>query len=134
MTKQLPSTLEICLKPVLFVSGTWLCHMAHACCACDQVDGPHHWLANSRTATGETLGRRRLLAARGWAVVSVPYFAWPAGGLGEKQLYMHEVRCTGSPDQEQFHWSLLCDWHRPGPHDATYSRRQIEQTCQLSSS
>ena len=64
---------------------------------CDQVDGPHHWLANSRAATGETLGRRRLLAARGWAVVSVPYFAWPAGALGEKQAYMHAVRCTAVP-------------------------------------
>ena len=76
--------------------------MARAQCACIQVDGPHHWLANSRAATGETLGRRRLLAARGWAVVSVPYFAWPTGGVGEKQAYMHAVRFLCPP----FHTAL----------------------------
>jgi len=58
-----------------------------------QADGPHHWLANRRAPTGETLGRRRLLAARGWAVVSVPYFDWPGGGARDKQAYMHAVRC-----------------------------------------
>lgn len=57
-----------------------------------QVDGPHHWLANSRAPTGETLGRRRLLAARGWAVVSVPYFEWPTGGLQDKEDYLQAVR------------------------------------------
>ena len=61
-----------------------------------QADGPHHWLANRRAPTGETLGRRRLLAARGWAVVSVPYFDWPSGGARDKQAYMRAVRCPPS--------------------------------------
>ena len=73
-------------------------------CSQTQADGPHHWLANKRAPTGETLGRRRLLAARGWAVVSVPYFDWPSGGARDKQAYMRAVRCLLCTTT---HWLVL---------------------------
>ena len=41
-----------------------------------EVDGPHHFTANTLAATGEMLARQKLLRARGWAVISVPFFRW----------------------------------------------------------
>ena len=50
------------------------------CCVgekiCIEADGPHHFSANTLQASGENLARQRLLHARGWAVVSVPFFKW----------------------------------------------------------
>ncbi|KAK9861764.1 hypothetical protein WJX84_008936 [Apatococcus fuscideae] len=43
---------------------------------CIEADGPHHFSANTLQASGENLARQRLLHARGWAVVSVPFFKW----------------------------------------------------------
>ena len=58
-----------------------------------EVDGPSHFVRTLRTdgngggrgdgvgapkANGATLARRKLLGARGWTVVSVPYFEWDA--------------------------------------------------------
>ena len=40
-----------------------------------EADGPSHYLTD-RAPTGQTRLRRRLLEARGLAVVSVPYFDW----------------------------------------------------------
>jgi hypothetical protein len=52
-----------------------------------EVDGPSHFTSNTRECLGLTLARRRLLEARGWQVLSVPYFDWAAlpaqdGGSG----------------------------------------------------
>ncbi len=41
-----------------------------------EVDGPHHFTANTLQVTGEMLARQKLLNARGWAVISVPFFRW----------------------------------------------------------
>lgn len=43
-----------------------------------EVDGPHHFTANGREPLGEMRARQRLLAARAWTVLSVPYFLWAA--------------------------------------------------------
>ena len=55
-----------------------------------QVDGPTHFASNTRRPLGPTLLKRRLLAARGWEVVSVPYFHWAELNTEfERQLYIH---------------------------------------------
>ncbi|GLC42995.1 hypothetical protein PLESTM_001410800 [Pleodorina starrii] len=41
-----------------------------------EADGPWHFTSNSRQPLGTTLCRRRCLEARGWVVVSVPYWRW----------------------------------------------------------
>eukprot|EP00666_Eupelagonemidae_sp_cell4sb_P013749 gene13749-biopygen23710 len=41
-----------------------------------EVDGPSHYAAGSEVPLGATLLRRRLLEARGWRVVPIPYFDW----------------------------------------------------------
>ena len=41
-----------------------------------EVDGPSHFLRNTRAPNGPTLARQRLLEARGWRVASVPWFEW----------------------------------------------------------
>jgi len=57
------------------------------------VDGPHHFTANTQAPLGETAGRRRLLAARGWTVVSIPYFLWDASPSQlAKHAYLAKVR------------------------------------------
>ena len=60
-----------------------------------QVDGPHHFTTNTQTPLGATVGRRRLLAARGWTVVSIPYFLWDAGApASAKRAYLAKVQGT----------------------------------------
>jgi hypothetical protein len=41
-----------------------------------EVDGPTHFLWPDRRLNGRTQHRNRVLAARGYAVVGVPYFEW----------------------------------------------------------
>ena len=41
-----------------------------------EADGPYHFAANTLAPGGALLARHRLLAARGWAVISVPYYVW----------------------------------------------------------
>ncbi|KAL4855247.1 RAP domain-containing protein [Chlorella vulgaris] len=41
-----------------------------------EVDGPHHFTANTFRPLADTEGRRLLLRARGWRVVSVPFYHW----------------------------------------------------------
>lgn len=41
-----------------------------------EVDGPSHFAANTLAPGGAMLARHRLLAARGWVVISVPYYIW----------------------------------------------------------
>ena len=59
------------------------------------MDGPHHFTANTLAVTGEMLARQKLLRARGWAVVSVPFFHW-----------------AGRADEARAHWLLQA---RPRP-------------------
>ena len=51
-----------------------------------EADGPTHFTA-ARTPTGTTLLRRKLLAAQGLRVVSVPYYEWPAAD-SERDAYL----------------------------------------------
>lgn len=41
-----------------------------------EVDGPFHYAINTLTPFGEDLARKKLLAARDWTVISVPFFTW----------------------------------------------------------
>ncbi|KAI8475360.1 MAG: hypothetical protein J3K34DRAFT_484527 [Monoraphidium minutum] len=41
-----------------------------------EADGPWHFMRSGREPTGETLARNRALAARGFVVVSVPWWEW----------------------------------------------------------
>jgi hypothetical protein len=51
-----------------------------------EVDGPTHFFANSRRPTGATQLKRRLLAAAGWRVASLPVWAWDrARGAEERR-------------------------------------------------
>ena len=55
-----------------------------------QVDGPTHFASNTLRPLGPTLLKRQLLAARGWEVVSVPYFHWSELHTDyERQLYIY---------------------------------------------
>lgn len=50
-----------------------------------EVDGPRHFSANGLRPLGETVARRVLLRARGWAVVSVPFFKWTGWEEDERE-------------------------------------------------
>ncbi|KAK9831432.1 hypothetical protein WJX81_004289 [Elliptochloris bilobata] len=41
-----------------------------------EADGPSHFAVNTHRPGGSMIARHRLLAARGWAVVSIPYYLW----------------------------------------------------------
>lgn len=57
-----------------------------------EVDGPHHFTANTKAPLGETMARRRLLAARGWIVVSVPFWHWDTAPTSHaKQVYLTQA-------------------------------------------
>jgi very-short-patch-repair endonuclease len=43
-----------------------------------EVDGPTHFIQPGRTPDGTTQFRDRALAARGYVVVSIPYWEWDA--------------------------------------------------------
>lgn len=66
------------------------------CMLAIEVDGPTHFVRNTRQPLGLTRGRARLLAARGWRVVSLPFFEWPggkaAGGAQEAKSRQEYVR------------------------------------------
>jgi hypothetical protein len=59
-----------------------------------EVDGPAHY-TNSlpRSLLGSTLAKQRCLQARGWAVLSVPYFTW--ADLAKQQQQQQQQRATG---------------------------------------
>lgn len=67
----------------------------HTCageCIALEVDGPHHFTANTRALGGGTAARHRLLNAAGWAVVSVPYFLWAALDDGVRGAWLLQAR------------------------------------------
>jgi hypothetical protein len=41
-----------------------------------EVEGPHHYVQPDNTLTGPTQSRNRALAARGYAVISIPHWEW----------------------------------------------------------
>uniref|UniRef100_A0A383V5V8 RAP domain-containing protein n=1 Tax=Tetradesmus obliquus TaxID=3088 RepID=A0A383V5V8_TETOB len=50
-----------------------------------EVDGPVHFVWPDRRLDGSSQHRNRTLAARGYAVVSVPYLRWDGLGLYQQQ-------------------------------------------------
>ena len=58
-----------------------------------EVDGPTRFLLpDGREPNGPTLLKRRLLAAAGWRVISVPFFEWDGlHSAGERQAYLQRV-------------------------------------------
>ena len=61
-----------------------------------EVDGPSHFLLPDgrgvRKPNGPTLLKRRLLAAAGWRVISVPFFEWDAlPTASERQTYLERA-------------------------------------------
>ncbi len=51
-----------------------------------------------RAPLGETAARRRLLAARAWTTISIPYFVWDAcPGSPAKIAYLHQVSIFQPP-------------------------------------
>jgi hypothetical protein len=58
-------------------------------CLTIEVDGPSHFVQPGRTFDGRTLFRNRALAARGYVLVSIPYWEWDKlGGAAAKQQYL----------------------------------------------
>ena len=54
-----------------------------------EVEGPHHYIQPSSTLSGSTLYRNRALAARGYVVISVPYWDWKAlDSTAQQQRYL----------------------------------------------
>lgn len=41
-----------------------------------EIDGPHHFAHNTQQPLGEMIARDDMLRARGWHVISLPYFIW----------------------------------------------------------
>jgi len=56
-----------------------------------EVDGPAHFMGNTRRFEGATRVKRTLLADAGWTVVSVPYFDWD-GRSGARELMWDYLR------------------------------------------
>ena len=57
-----------------------------------EVDGPHHFTANTLAVTGEMLARQKLLRARGWHVISVPFFHWAGRSDEARAQWLLQVR------------------------------------------
>ena len=57
------------------------------------MDGPHHFMRNTQRPLGELKARQRLLQARTWTVISVPFFEWSACKSPEAhKTYLQQVR------------------------------------------
>jgi hypothetical protein len=68
-----------------------------------EVDGPWHWRRPDRQPTGPTQFRNRLLAHRGYTVVTVPYLMWQ--GLREEQrvAYLQTLLQIACVDKRREH-------------------------------
>jgi hypothetical protein len=54
-----------------------------------EVDGPSHFIQPGNSLGGTTMFRNRALAARGYVVISIPYWEWDAlRGAEQKQQYL----------------------------------------------
>jgi hypothetical protein len=71
----------------------------HAITACGlklaiEVDGPSHFLDPGNIVDGATKSRNRALAARGYEVVSIPYWEWDVAAVSGRQEYVW-LSCRG---------------------------------------
>jgi hypothetical protein len=74
-----------------------------------EVDGPHHFTANTLAVTGEMLARQKLLKARGWAVISVPFFRWSGLSDAARTEWFFPVRPP--PPTLLLHDTQACSAH-----------------------
>jgi hypothetical protein len=68
-----------------------------------EADGPWHFIQPSNTPEGGTLFRNRALAARGYAVLSIPYWEWNAlrGADSKQQYLLAKLQQAARPTQAQ---------------------------------
>ena len=62
-----------------------------------EADGPYHFAANTLAPGGAMLARHRLLAARGWAVISVPSYVWNELADAARGAWLMQARLLRSP-------------------------------------
>lgn len=56
-----------------------------------EVDGPYHFTRNSLRPMAHMFTRTALLEARGWRVVSVPFFAWEGVEEAGRRSYLQNL-------------------------------------------
>lgn len=56
-----------------------------------EVDGRHHFTRNSLRPLGEMFSRTTLLEARGWRIISVPYFQWAGVDEDARRTYLQNL-------------------------------------------
>jgi hypothetical protein len=68
-----------------------------------EADGPTHFIQPGNTLEGATLFRNRALAARGYAVLSIPYWEWDAlrGADSKQQYLLAKLQAAAQPTQAQ---------------------------------
>ena len=71
-----------------------------------EADGPSHFNANTLAPGGGMLARRRLLAARGWEVISVPYYVWDELNDAARGAWLMQARL---PRRSLLAACLLCE-------------------------
>mmetsp|Transcript_46900 Transcript_46900/g.150909 ORF Transcript_46900/g.150909 Transcript_46900/m.150909 type:complete len:185 (+) Transcript_46900:237-791(+) len=88
-----------------------------------EVDGPSHFLLPDgrgvRKPNGPTLLKRRLLAAAGWRVISVPFYEWDGlNTADERQAYLERAvgpPCAAAPQASPGGCTSLPSCSSPGP-------------------
>ncbi len=73
-----PAPCDAILCPTFLLSSTFHQLVPTGERVAIEVDGPHHFMRNTRRPLGELKARQRLLQARTWTVISVPFFEWSA--------------------------------------------------------
>jgi hypothetical protein len=68
-----------------------------------EADGPWHFIQPGNTLEGGTLFRNRALAARGYAVLSIPYWEWQQlrGADSKQQYLLAKLQQAARPTQAQ---------------------------------
>jgi hypothetical protein len=68
-----------------------------------EADGPSHFIRPGNTLEGGTKCRNRALAARGYAVLSIPYWEWQQlrGADSKQQYLLAKLQAAAQPTQAQ---------------------------------
>ena len=56
-----------------------------------EIDGPHHFAHNTLQPLGEMIARDDMLRARGWHVISLPYFIWSKTADNERENLLRNM-------------------------------------------
>jgi len=79
---------EACTEDGAFSIDVVATHTASGKRLAIEADGPTHFLRPGRHVNGETVSRNRALAARGYVVVSVPYWEWDELKKSDQAAYL----------------------------------------------